>query len=92
MYTFLCFCFFSKLFTVAKEDSDIDISYTAGVETVLNIEIPIKTPEEKPIEKPVEPTFDYIGYTTARVNIREEPSTDSNIMNTLPFNIEIQYN
>ena len=93
MYTFLCFCFFSKLFTVAKEDSeqDIDISYTAGVETVLNIEIPIKTPEEKPIEKPAEPTFDYIGYTTARVNIREEPSTESNVMNTLPFNIEIQY-
>lgn len=57
-----------------------DINCTAGVEEVFNIEVFIK-----------EYSFDLTGYTTAKLNIRDKPSLDSNIIETLPFNTEIQY-
>ena len=87
VYGFLCVYLCSKIYTIAKEDSKQsvnDMKYTAGVETILNIKIPIEISVK-------ENSINYIGYTTAKANIREKPSTESKIMNTLPFNTEIQY-
>lgn len=63
------------------ENSIEDIELTAGVETLFDTEIPI--------EKKY--SFDLVGYTTAKVNIREEPSLSSNIIEIIPLNTKIQY-
>ena len=62
------------------EQSIEDIGFSAGVEKVFDIEIPKK-----------DFTYDLTGYTTAKLNIREEPSVFSEIIHTIPFNVKIKY-
>ena len=57
-----------------------DINCTAGVEDIFDIEVYIK-----------EYSFDSVGYTTSRLNVREKPSMDSDVIEILEFNTEIKY-
>lgn len=43
-------------------------------------------------EVTVEPEYEMIsGYTSATLNVREEPSTDSEVLDMIPFNTEIEF-
>ena len=48
-----------------------------------------ETVKESPIDE--EEKIQQEGWTTTTLNVREEPNTDSNILDTLPFNTYIKY-
>ena len=85
---FMMFSFYSLTpenteFVNALEDFKYnieDINCTAGVEDIFDIEVYIK-----------EYSFDSVGYTTSRLNVREKPSMDSDVIEILEFNTEIKY-
>ena len=86
---FMMFSFYSLTpenteFVNALEDfkySIEDMDLTAGVEGVFDTEV-VYTKEY---------AFDTVGYTTARLNVRENPSMDSEVIEILEFNTEIKY-
>ena len=41
--------------------------------------------------EPIVNNEEYIGYLTSNINVRSEPSTDSEILEVYPFNQKIQY-
>ena len=51
-----------------------------------HIEEPVKESPEKE-----EPKVQQEGWTTENLNVREQPNTDSSILDTLPFNTHIKY-
>lgn len=75
---------------VVIEENEPDEEYIlqAGVEEVLNI----TTDNQEDAEEDVSTdTTVYVGWASARVNIRKEPNTDSKILDILEFNEEVKY-
>ena len=73
---------------VETNESD-DMSYLqAGVEEVLNIDTDIEEEEVEDIS--IDETV-YTGWSTAIVNIRKKPTTNSDIYDVLEFNEKIEY-
>lgn len=53
--------------------------------------IPLSFSEEITISPEVEYCFDHIGYASAKLNVRSEPNTDSDIIDEFYYNEEIEY-
>ena len=66
-----------------------DIKFTAGVETILETEDKIEN--DIKITNKEEISYDLVGYTTANVNVRDDASIFSNVIEIMPFNTKIQY-
>jgi hypothetical protein len=68
-----------------KEKNEEFVLY-AGVEEAFDIET-----ERNTEEKTIEDDTVYLGWSTARVNIREKPNMDSEVLNILEFNEVVEF-
>lgn len=87
LYTTLAILSFNSLMpgTVVKANTEqfqIEESFVAGVEKAFDFKEFIENNSYK---------FDLEGYTITKINIREEPSLESNIIDTLVFNTKIKF-